>query len=279
MGKIDFNGMALVAMEREKRKAALAKLIATPFDETDDEHIKALTHYIDHFESSTHKMRLAQASNECLPYSFLGFFSNWAASTILPIPQFVSGFFTTFIYMSAAGHLLQKFRMTDYFEELNQMKTLYNWCFKAGKAEYNPAQDNTDKLTHPELQRFISILAPLCTVEFMLAWKPVVVNADEEPTNNWVSVATRGTAAVASMFSLFSSHKSRDLTPVNDLKAAVEKRQYDVGSAIGAQRAAAYFAGPLLERAKVLIDLLHTQWDNASNTIPPMVAQAAIGPK
>lgn len=59
---------------------------------------------------------------------------------------------------------------------------------KNGQQKYD-GTDNTAILTNPDIQRLIKLIAPLCTTEFMLAWKKV--SEDEQPKSTiWTSISS-----------------------------------------------------------------------------------------
>jgi len=61
MSGINAATMAKVKEERIKRKNDLNRLISTPFDLKNQDHLKALNGYINHFELSSNLMYLYQA--------------------------------------------------------------------------------------------------------------------------------------------------------------------------------------------------------------------------
>lgn len=240
MGKLSAVGMAEVEAARAKRAEALRTLTAVPFDLNNKTHTKALKDYSDQFELSVNQMYLYQA----LSTGLTAYSGSWVVGFFLPLPDFVNYFLTSFLYLGVAGMILERFSMTDFYEQLNEMKTIYNWCLKNGNVNYSADIDNTDTLAYPDTQRMVKLIAPLCSTDFMLAWPRVT--AQTEQTSGMVSSAfSWGFGALSSASSLFySSPKvSQDqLTRIRELKSNVETRSLDVGIYTGLEQSIKYFA-------------------------------------
>jgi len=223
-------GMHVFEIKRNKRAETLQNLLSIPFDIHNKDLITALNSYMNDFEYSTNQMYVYQALNESL--KLCG--SVWVAGTILPLPEFAKSFLTTFLYLGVAGRILENFSLTDFHEQLVDMKSIYNWCLKDNKEQYNPQIDTIEKLVQPEIQSLIKMLAPLCSVDFMLAW-PRQTAKVEESSPGW------STYFINSAFSLVAQKPKIDLGQINQLKIAVEERSLDVGAIKGFQQAVNYF--------------------------------------
>ncbi|BCA95626.1 hypothetical protein TUM19329_19870 [Legionella antarctica] len=240
MGKINSIKMSEIATERAKRTEQLRSLTSSPFDLDNKEHTRALKNYIDNFELTANQMYLFQAMSSGLTT----WGGAWVAGFFLPIPAFANYFLTAVLYFGVAGYILERFSMTDFFEQLAEMKIIYNWCLKGGLENYNPvvSTENIDKLAYPEIQRMLKLIAPLCSTEFMLAWTKEITA--EEQTRGLSNVLSTGYTALSSAFSLFSTAAKpvADLNRIRELKVNVETRGFDVGIFNGLEQAIKYFA-------------------------------------
>ncbi len=238
MGKLNSEGMTAIDMEKAKRKEALRTLTSEPFDDTNQKHLDALTQYNDLFEYRSNQMYLFQGMNEGLKV----FAGSWLLGRVLPIPDFLTYMLSFSLYLGAAGYVLEKFSMAEFHDELNEMKQLYNWCFKGGKKNYASNIDNTDKLGQPELQRLVKSIAPLCSIDFMLAW-PRETAREEEVKSGWGNVLSLGVAAASSTWGLFANSKSSgNSNQIRELKKSVETGELKVGVFKGCEQAIRYFA-------------------------------------
>lgn len=158
MGKINKEGMAKVKEQREQRTQSLQQLTSSPFNLTNSDQQLALKKYINAFELNVNQMYLYQA----LGKGMTAWAGSWVVGRLLPIPDFVNYFLTAFLYVGVTSYMVEHFKMTDFFEQLEDMKALYNWCLKNNQNTYSGSIDNTQKLYSPEIQRLIKLLAPLC---------------------------------------------------------------------------------------------------------------------
>ncbi len=230
VGKLTVEGMTAVEKAKKERAEALKALTSKPFNLNDDEQQAALKKYINDFEYSANLMYLFQGMSTGLT----AWGGSWLAGFLLPIPEFANYFLSMFLYCGAAGYILQNFSLADFHNQLDEMKVLYNWGLKKSQPEYDGATDNTATLTNPDIQRMIKLMAPLCSTEFMLAWKKITVT-EETKTSIW--------SGVYNVYSLFSSPKPNvDLNRLQDLKASVERRELDTGVYKGVEGAVRYFA-------------------------------------
>lgn len=254
-------GMNTVQLQRKKRAEDLDNLMSLPFDIRNEKLVSALTSYIDDFEFNTNLMYLFQAMNEGLKPSF----SMWMLGYLLPFPEFVNYLTTACIYVGITGHILEKFDLSNFYDELQDMKVLYNWCLKGGQEQYNAKMDNTEKLAQPEIQRLIKSLAPLCSVDFMVAW-PRETAKSEESNPGWIA---SGIGAVTSAVSFFSSTKSsKDLTQITNLKIAVETGEFDVGVVKGVEKAIMYFTPTNPKIKELVVSKLSYPLEQAKEYLP-----------
>lgn len=222
-------GMTAVEKNKRERAETLKILTSKPFNPNDDEQQATLKKYINNFEYNANLMYLFQGMSTGLT----AWGGSWLVGFLLPIPEFANYFLSMFLYCGAAGYILQNFSLDDFHNQLDEMKTIYNWSLKKGLHEYD-GTDNTAVLSSPDIQRLIKLIAPLCTTEFMVTWKKV---SEVEPPKNtlWNSIS--------SAYSFFSSPKPNvDHNRLLDLKASVERRELDVGVFKGVEGAIRYFA-------------------------------------
>ncbi len=229
VGKLTVEGMTAVEKNKRERADALKILTSKPFNPNDDEQQASLRKYINNFEYNANLMYLFQGMSTGLT----AWGGSWLVGFLLPVPEFANYFLSMFLYCGAAGYILQNFSLDDFHNQLDEMKAIYNWCLKNGLQKYD-GTDNTATLTNPDIQRLIKLIAPLCTTEFMLAWKKV--SEDEQPKSTiWTSIS--------SAYSFFTAPTpSVDHNRLQDLKASVERRELDVGVFKGVEGAVRYFA-------------------------------------
>lgn len=239
MGKLNPKGMSDLTTERVKKSEALRKLTAIPFDLSNIEQQQALKKHLDAFELQVNQMYLYQAMSTGIKT----WFGSFVVGRFLPIPDFANYFLSAFLYLGTAAYILERFSMTDFYEQLQEMKAIYNWCLKNNNESYTSDTDNTKNLNTPDIQRFIKLLAPLCETEFMIAWPKEVVRTGET-ANALSKTLSAGYSAIASTCSLFfrSTAPTIDQNRIRDLKINVETRGLDVGVFNGLEQATRYFA-------------------------------------
>lgn len=240
MGKVNAVGMAEVEVERAKRKEALRVLTSSPFNLDKKEHTEALEKYIKQFELSVNQMYLYQAMGSALT----AWGGSWIVGMFLPIPEFANHLLAACLYLGAAGYVLESFSMADFYEQLTEMKVLYNWCLKNGKDNYPSDFDNANNLLYPDIQRMIKLMAPLCSTEFMIAW-PKEVKTTEAQTGILSNTLSLGYYVVSAPFSFFSTSNkpSQDqVQRVKELKVQVETKGLELGVFAGFEQAIKYFA-------------------------------------
>lgn len=244
MGKINAQGLEAAEIEKTKRAQALHNLMETPFDleakrMVDKKEIKLveeLTRYMDEFEFTLNQMYIYQAMNEF--WKFYGFI--WSLGVVIPLPEFTNHILTASFYACVSGNILENFSLTDFQEQLNEMKLLYNWCLKDGDKNYNPQIDNTKKIANPEIQRLIKLLAPLVKSDFLIVWPRLTKPNDTNVNSGYFS---RAISYATSTYSYFAEPKATmDLTKINELKTAVEGNKLDIGVYDGFKQALDYFA-------------------------------------
>lgn len=245
-----------VGKDRAKRKEELQNLLSMPFDINNKSHFIALTIYLNEFERSTHFRNLYISMNEGIK----AYGGAWLVGFVLPVPEFLNSMLWALLYTGIAGFSLEKLSETDYFEQLEEMRQLYNWCLKNGETHYKPQLDNTEKLAQPEIQRLVKAIAPFCSVDFMVAW-PIELNKSLETS----------TSLFSSVFSLFTSTPKVDLTQLRELKIAVESRALDVGIYKGFEQAMAYFATDL-EFREFLKSKVNIPLNQAKEMLPSLIA-------
>ncbi|AMP89872.1 hypothetical protein [Legionella pneumophila] len=240
MGKVNAVGMAEVGVERAKRKETLRVLTSSPFNLDNKEHTQALETYIKQFELSVNQMYLYQAMSTALT----AWGGSWIVGMFLPIPEFANHLLAACLYLGATGYILESFSMTDFYEQLEEMKVLYNWCLKNNKESYSTDIDNTNNLLYPDIQRMIKLMSPLCTTDFMVAWPKEVKTAETQSgiLSNTLSIGYSIVSAPFSLFSTASKPSQDQVQRIKDLKVQVEIRGLDLGVFAGFEQAIKYFA-------------------------------------
>lgn len=229
MGVLSVEGMAAIEKSKKEHIDALNLLTSKPFNINNAQQIIELKKHIGNFELSVHQMQLFQGMNT----GWKAWGASWIVGTLLPIPDFARYFISLSLYCGIAGFVLQCFNQNDFYNQLEEMKIIYNWCLKKNLNKYD-GTDNTAILSHPTIQHLIKLIAPLCSTEFMLVWKKIT--AVEEPKSTLGS-------AVSYAYSLFAQPKvTVDSNRLQDLKASVERRELDQGVFKGCEEAILYFA-------------------------------------
>lgn len=234
MGKINVEKMNKVEMDRTEKSEKIAKLTSIKFDLSNEEHTAALKKYVDNFELSANQMHLFQS----LSSGLTAWGGSWIVGFILPLPEFARYFLTAAFYFGTIGYVLERFNTTDFFEELGEMKTIYNWCLRS--TDIKESEIN-DILSLPDMNRMIRLMAPFCTNKFMTAWKevPDVENKGivSSIINTGWSVASYG----ASFFTPAPKVKI-DHNQIEELKTKVETGGFDVGIFNGFEQSIKFFA-------------------------------------
>lgn len=230
--------MAAIEKERATKRDSLRVLTSVPFDMSNKEHLAALTKYSNQFECITNQKYLFQA----LKNGGLIGMGGWLLGLILPIPEIAKYCFAYAMYFGIGGAFLDSYSETDYYNQLQEMKSLYNWCFKNNKEHYSSAIDNTEKLAQPVLQRFVKLIAPVCPVDFMLVWPRQTEKKEDNAQSGWGYVGSLGLAAFSSTVSIFASSKPGvDLNSIRELKVSVETGALNVGVVKGFEGSIKYF--------------------------------------
>ena len=235
MGKINVDKMCKVEMERTIKSEKIAKLTSIKFDLNNEEHTAALKNYVDNFELSVNQMYLFQS----LSSGLTAWSGSWIVGFILPIPEFARYFLTAALYFGTAGYVLERFSMTDFYEQLNEMKTIYNWCLKSKIDE----SEINNILSTPDINRMIKLMAPFCTNDFMIAW-PKITDAKENNKGIVSSIMNTGWSVLSYGSSFFSpAPKVKvDHNQIEELKKGVETGSFDVGVFNGFEQSIKYFA-------------------------------------
>ena len=157
-------GMEEVGKINEERLRELRQLIATPFNPTNKKQIRLLDDYLNRFELSANSMQLYRNLENLFIWGIVYSF----AQVIIPIlPDLKYTILIGWVCSKLKNHRLKESEM-----ELQEMKIIYNWCLKNGDNVYNSKINNDQNLANPSIQRLIKLLAPICRVEFMMAWPP-----------------------------------------------------------------------------------------------------------
>ena len=194
MGKLNDCELSKIEQASVTRKEKLRVLTSNKFNLDNEDHITALNEYINEFEMGVNKMRLFEGMRTGLfPYG---------ASFFITIPAFILNYILTpFLIIGVLGQWSKRLSVNDFSQQLSDMKVLYNWCLKEGRDRYRDGLDNTNKLSNVEIKRMIELMAPFCSVDFMLAWKKV--SKEEEPQEGLAYYMSYASSAL----SLFSDHQ------------------------------------------------------------------------
>lgn len=261
MGKINVDKMSKVEMERTIKSQKLTKLTSDKFDLNNKEHNSALKIYVDNFELSVNQMYLFQS----LSSGLTAWSGTWILGFILPIPEFAKHLLTAALYFGAAGYILERFNMTDFYEQLTEMKDIYNWCLRSKDIKES---EINDILSSPDMIRMIKLMAPFCTKEFMIAW-PKVTDFKENNKGSIASILNTGWAVVSYGYSFFSAAPKVkiDHSHIEELKTGVEMGSFDVGVFNGFEQSIKYFAtNP--EFRELLASKLKNPLETATNLLP-----------
>lgn len=232
MSKVNAMGMDEIKKEREEHEANLQRFMSQPFNPSNKEQLDTLKKRIDDFEFTLNQMYLFQGMNTGL--QAWGIFTT--VRMLLPLPEFANYFLSAFLYLGAAGFILQKFSTTDFYNELQEMKEIYNWALKDGKDLYDGKTNNAEKLNTTEIQRLITLLAPLCSLPFMLAWPKVT--AEEEVKTGFSAVFAVG----QSLYGRFFSSAPEVSDKLKPLQIQVETEALSINALAGFEQSLRYFA-------------------------------------
>lgn len=206
------NSVHIAARERvDTSRKELSLLMHTPFDINNPTHIDAIKKYNTSFALTVNKRYLYQYLSEGFNRWAWGVALgvSWVGLPFSPIPNFVSQpiNYLTYFYLglTAASYFLEQAGTTDFLGELETMETLYNWSLKNGETHYSPTLSNTEKLEHPVIQEMVTLLAPICDVDFLRVW-PEIKKTNEAPStydkvSNIASTTYNTVAGLASIVS------------------------------------------------------------------------------
>lgn len=219
-----------------KEKESLELLTSKPFDLKNKEQLAALNQYINHFEDSANQMYLYQSK-------MTEWENFWMIVATLSLSEFADSLLPFFLYCGITDTILEKFNVTDFYEQLEEMKLIYNWCLKNNEPVYNGITNNNELLANVDIQRFIKLIAPFCTTDFIIVWPKVSVQEKStKPVLHFFSTA----------YSFFTPVTTGiDNNRLNDLKIKVEHRKLDVNVLNGIERAINYFTSTLQFNAKI----------------------------
>ncbi len=173
--------MQVISDEKKRNKTALKSLLQTPFDIRDSDQMQKFKQRLDHFEFSLNLSRLINSMASLLTV----WGSSWLWAVALPTPDFAKILLDYALYVGLAGLALKGFSMTAFHKELGEIQQIYNWALKGGQENYMSSCDNEAVLKNPDVQRMITLLAPLCQPEFMIAWDKLT---DNVPSQEWAVV-------------------------------------------------------------------------------------------
>jgi hypothetical protein len=231
-------GMAEIKEELVKRKNALDSLTAKPFSLNNSDHLAKLKQYNDNFEFELNQILFFDALSSGVPISAF----SWFLGKILPIPDFLDPILKFFFLFGVSGLVLKHFDTTNFFLQLQEMKTIYSWCLKNGNEKYDASIDNSECLACPEIQRMIKLMAPVCSAEDIIVWKRETDEPQE--SSSWIS---SGIKLVGSLTSPLFFGANPTVNPdaakrIRELKIAIENGTYNhPGTLEKLQQSIAYF--------------------------------------
>jgi hypothetical protein len=235
MERINTEGMSKIAAKRAQRKELIKALTSTAFDINNTNQQQSFKKYIDAFELNVHQMYLYQALSKGVMV-WGGF---WMLGRVLGAPEAIN----YFLYLGVSALVLGNFSQTDFYEQREEMKILYNWCLKNNQLFYATGIDNTPKLSIPHIQLLIKLLAPLCETDFMIAWPNETIKT-EEKSGAWNKTANAAFTALASTIGIFTKadeQKDSKQVLIKQLKIQVETRALDLSILNGGDQAIRYF--------------------------------------
>lgn len=233
MSMLTANHMKKIARQKQIRKDELQRLTAIPFDMSNEDQMRKFQQRLDHFELSVNRLRVMQSMAELMKV----WGGSWIWAVILPIPETVKLALNYTLYLGVTGMVLTHFNVNDFHDEVEEMRQLYNWALKGGQTSYDGSYQNDEILKYPDVQRMISLLAPLCSQEFMVAWPKVI---EGEPSQQWS--ITRAYRWGASWFSTAQPLSNNAEAKLRSIKEKVERGEFNIGILEGLKQAMEYFA-------------------------------------
>lgn len=233
MEDLNADGMDEITKRKAARGDALNKLMSKPFDVKDKEQLQTIKKYIDEFEYVSNQMFLIKGISNGLK----AWGASWVIGRILPLPEFVNPIFAYCLYFGVASWLLGGFRENDFHSQVEEMKSIYNWCLKGGKTVYDES-DTSNKLNLPEIQHLIEVLAPLCRPDFMRVWPKVT--AEAQTTSGVWAIVDSGQKFYSHMAGFFYSAPEQS-DKLKTLKIKIENDECKLNALTGADKAIRYF--------------------------------------
>lgn len=268
MSKLTAEGIEQIRQEKSIRKANLNQFMSQPFAPSNEEQLKILRKYSNEFEFTLNQMYLFQAMST----GITAWGSSWLVGMLLPIPEFANYILSSFLYLGITGYILQKFNTTDFYNQLEEMKALYNWALKDGSDSYDGKTDNIEKLNTPEIQHMIKLMAPLCSLEFMQAW-PKITEKHEVKTG-FRAVYDVGQQLYGRFFST-TPEPSDKLKP---LQTMVETGALSINTMEGLEQAIRYFTTSTYCR-ELFKGKLQQPLEQLKGMLPELVTSAFSHPK
>lgn len=257
-----------IKKQREEHEANLQRFMSQPFNPSNKEQLNELKQRIDDFEFTLNQRYLFKGMNTGL--------QTWGIFTtvrmLLPLPEFANYFLSAFLYLGAAGFILQKFSTTDYYNQLNEMKEIYNWALKDGKDFYDGKTNNTDKLNTAEIQKLITLLAPECDLKFMLAWPKVT---EEQPLKTGFSAVF---AVGQNLYGRFFSSAPEVSGKLKPLQIQVETETLSVNALAGFEQSLRYFTTSPYCR-DLLKATIQQPVDYVKGMVPEVISSSFSHPK
>lgn len=173
MDKLNHSGMKKITNRKRNRADNLHSLTDKPFNINNTDQVSALNKYLDDFELNVNQMYLFQGLSSQIKTHFAAILIGSVA-----LPGFINSVLTSSFYLIIMSHFLQKYKMDEFHNQLNEMKKIYNWCLKNGQEVYSCSIDNTTKLANPDIQRLIKMLAPLCSRKFICVWPNITEKSE-----------------------------------------------------------------------------------------------------
>lgn len=237
MVNISVEGITKIEQDKKKRVDKLHHLISQDFNLQDAQHLAVIKKYNDNFELMQNQMYFFNG----MSFGLWLWGGSFLLKFFLPIPDFSSLFLT----LGLVGTACSNFRITDFLEQLNELKIIYNWCLKENQSgmapllyQYKDTIDNTDKLMHPEIQRMMMLLAPVCTIDYIRVWPQAPQKIESTGFLGIVGKAIQ--SGYKGFFPVAKSSSSSEQLMI--LKRQMEANNFSVNALDGFKKSVHYFA-------------------------------------
>ena len=264
--------MQKISNNKKAQRRALEHLINEPFDLNNATQMALFQERVQQFELSVNRMYVFEAMTDLIKV----WGSSWIWAILLPIPESINIVLNYAFYVGIAGWVLSRFNSNDFHQEWENMKEIYNWALKGSSRYYDENYDNAEILKDATVQKMITLLAPLCSVQEMIAWK---LTGDSPVSQSWkVIQAVQWTASWLS--GAPAAAASEDIK-VQMLKEKVEREEFRAAPIDKLKQALEYFStnpdfrGNASEK---VLSLAQQPFSLFKTTFPNFADQAEVKP-